>query len=180
MSKKFWTATLALTLGVATLCLAQGPRRAFAGPGGHGGPRGAAANFDALKTYLGLTDTQVAALKQARTDVAEAAKPTRQENAEKARALREEMAKANPDSATVGRLMTELKQSRSGFSANRTQLREKSLAVLTDAQKAKLKTLEEAAALQRQVHEARMSGLLDLPEPPAGAAPMRGPARFRQ
>ncbi len=184
MTKKFWIAALATTLGVAALCMAQGPgpRRAFAGPGGPHGPRGATAQLDALKTYLGLTDTQVAALKQARADAFEQAKPNRQENAQKARDLQAEMSKANPDPTTVGRLMTELKQARGQGSAAQAQIRDKSLAVLTDAQKAKLKALEDAAALQGAIHEARMSGLITAPAAPAGNGPgmmMRGRG-FRQ
>ena len=59
------------------------------------------------------------------------------------------------------------------------QIREKSLAVLTEPQKAKLKTLEEAAALQNAVREARMSGLLAAPErTEGGPRPMMRGRRF--
>jgi Spy/CpxP family protein refolding chaperone len=169
MTKRFWITAIAATLGVATLCIAQGPGpRRFA----EGGPaRASAGQFEALKTFLGLSDTQIAALRQVRTDVIEQTKPNRQQNTEKARALREEMAKANPDANTVGRLMTELKQAREQGRDTQAQVREKSLAVLTDAQKAKLKALEDAAALQTAVREARMSGLIEAPEG-AGNGPM--------
>ena len=157
MTKKFMTGLLAAVLGVA---MAQGPgaKRFAADAAGHG--RGALAQMDALKTFLGLSDTQVTALKQVRTDAFDQSKPNRQENAQKARDLRTEMAKTNPDSATVGRLMTELKQARSQSASTLSQIHDQSLAVLTDAQKAKLKALEDAAALQSAVREARMAGLL--------------------
>lgn len=172
MTKKIYIAALASVLGLATLSMAQGPAaRRFAG--GHG-RAGSVAQLDALKTFLGLSDTQVASLKQVRTDAFEQAKPDRQATAQKARDLRAEMAKPNPDQAVVGRLMTELKQAREQGSTARAQIHEKSLAVLTDAQKAKLKTLEDAAALQGTVHEARMSGLLSAPTGTDGALMRRG------
>ena len=170
MSKKFWMVALAATLGVATICVAQGPQRGFAGTGQHG--RGAGAPMEALKTYLGLSDTQVASLRQARTDAFEQAKPNMRDGAQKARDLRAEMNKANPDPNTVGRLMTEMKQMREQGRSTQTQVREKSMAVLTEPQKAKLKVLDEAAALQDTVREARMSGLLNAPEPAEGGGPM--------
>lgn len=178
MIKKFWIAALAATIGIATLAIAQGPHHR--GPGGPDGPgKGGGANFEALKTYLGLSDTQVAALRQARTDAFEQAKPTMKENAQKARDLRAEMNKANPDPNTVGRLMTEMKQSREQNRTSQTQIRDKSLAVLTEAQKAKLKALEDAAALQEAVHEARMSGLLNGPADSTAGPMMHGARGFK-
>ncbi|MBY0508089.1 MAG: periplasmic heavy metal sensor [Bryobacteraceae bacterium] len=165
MTKKFWLAALASTL----ICFAQGPRPDH-------GKRGGAGQFEALKNYLGLTDTQLASLRQARTDAFAQAKPEMKANSEKARELRAEMSKANPDPNTVGRLMTEMKQSRAQRESNQGQLREKSLAVLSEAQKAKLKALEDAASLQDAVREARMSGLLTAPA--GGDSPMRGPRGF--
>lgn len=181
MTKKFWIAALAASLGIATLCLAQGPKRGFGGPGGPGRD-GGGAQFEALKTYLGLSDTQVAGLRQARTDAREQSKPTMQANAQKARDLRAEMSKANPDSNTVGRLMTEMKQSRDQGLASQSQVRDKSLAILTEAQKAKLKALEDAASLQDAVREARASGLIGTPASTGGpGTPMMNGARgFRQ
>lgn len=166
MTTKLRMATLAATLGIATLCMAQGPGRHFGRP--NGAARGGITQMESLKTYLGLSDTQVATLKQVRTDAFEQRRPELKENAQKARDLRAEMAKANPDQAVVGRLMTELKQSREQARSGQSQIQEKSLAVLTDAQKAKLKALEDAAALQQTVREARMSGLIAAPEAPAG------------
>jgi len=184
MTKRFWIAALAATLGLATLAVAQGPRRNFAGPGGPGGPgahRGGVGQIEALKTYLGLTDTQVSTLRQVRTDAMEQARPNMKENAQKARDLRAEMSKSNPDPNTVGRLMTEMKQTREQTRTAQTQIREKSLAVLTDAQKDKLKGLEDAAALQDAVRQARMAGLLSMPEPGEGdARPMMKGRGFRR
>ena len=177
MNKRYWIAALAATLGVATICMAQSPRRSFAGPGGQHG-RGDA-QIEALKSYLGLSDTQVASLRQARTDALEQANPSMKDGAQKARDLRAEMNKANPDPNTVGRLMTEMKQMREQGHGAQTQVREKSMAVLSEAQKAKLKNLEEAAALQDAVREARMSGLLNAPEPAEAGAPMMRGRGFR-
>ncbi len=178
MNKRYWIAALAATLGVATICMAQSPRHSFAGPGAHG-DRGGGAQIEALKTYLGLSDTQVASLRQARTDAFDQAKPNMKDAAQKARDLRAEMNKANPDPTAVGRLMTEMKQMREQGRSTQTQVREKSMAVLSEAQKAKLKTLEEAAALQDAVREARMSGLLNAPEGAEGSGPMMRGRGFR-
>ena len=173
MNKRYWIAALAATLGVATICMAQGPRRNFAGSGGPHDRGAGGAQIEALKSYLGLSDTQVASLRQARTDAVEQAKPNLKDGAQKARDLRAEMNKANPDPNTVGRLMTKMKQMREQGRSAQTQVREKSLAVLSEPQKAKLKALDEAAALQDTVREARMSGLLSGAEPAEGGAPMR-------
>ena len=178
MNKRYWIAAFAATLGAATICMAQSPRRNFAGPGGPNG-RGGEAQIEALKGYLGLSDTQVASLRQARTDAFEQAKPNLKDAAQKARDLRAEMNKANPDPNAVGRLMTEMKQMREQGRSTQTQVREKSMAVLTEPQKAKLKALEEAAALQEAVREARMSGLLNSPETQDGGAPMMRGRGFR-
>jgi len=178
MTKKFWIAALAGLLCIATLAIAQGPHHR--GPGGPervGRARGA--NFESLKTYLGLTDTQVAGLRQARTDGFDLAKPAMKENAQKARDLRAEMNKANPDSNTVGRLMTEMKQSREQNRSTQTQIRDKSMAILTEAQKAKLKALEDAASLQEAIREARMSGLLNAPAGSTGDSMMHGGRGFK-
>ncbi len=178
MNKRYWIAALAATLGLATICMAQGPQRGFAG---HGGPHGHGgdAQIEALKSYLGLSDTQVASLRQARTDAFDQAKPNMKDAAQKARDLRAEMNKANPDPNTVGRLMTEMKQMREQGRSTQTQVRDKSISVLTEPQKAKLKALEEAAALQDAVREARMSGLLNAPEAVEAGAPMMRGRGFR-
>ena len=101
-------------------------------------------------------------------------------SAQKARDLRVEMNKSNPDPNTVGRLMTEMKESRAQNSASPSQIRDKSMAILTEAQKNKLKLLEEAASLQDAVREARMSGLLNAPADSGGSPMMRGAHGFRQ
>lgn len=172
MSKKFWLAVLAASFTFTTVCFAQGPRHA-AGPVG-GGRHADFARLETLKNYLDLTDSQITSLRQARTDAFERARPNVKDAAQKARELRDEMNKSNPDPATVGRLMTEMKQMRTQGQSSRTQVRQQSLAVLTEAQRTKLKALEEAAALQDAVREARASGLLDSPNSPDRGHMMRG------
>lgn len=148
-------------------------------PGGRGrGPGGRTPSLDSLKTYLTLTDAQVTSLTQLqtqrRTEMQTLANTTRQKH----EALRAELAKSAPDGATLGRLMLEIKASRSQGDAIATRFRTQSAAVLTAPQKTRLAALEEAAKLRDEIHEAVGAGLL---APPAeGPAGMGGPFGLRE
>lgn len=147
---------------IASSALAQGP--------GAWRQRTGAANLDALKQYLNLTDAQLDQLRAVRREAAQSARPEARQIQEKARALREEMQSANPDQAKVGRLTVELKQLREQLRAGRSDVSEKARAILTPDQQAKLKALEEARKLAPAMRQATALGLLDPPEPlPAGA-----------
>jgi Spy/CpxP family protein refolding chaperone len=143
--------------------LLSAPLLAQPGPGPHG-PHGQA-NLDALKQVLELSDQQVADLKAARESFfTNELRPIMQQIREKRQALREEMQKESPNAAIVGQFQVETaelaKQIKAKHAAQAEQLR----ASLTDAQKAKLTQLQQAAELMPAVHQARALSLIDPPE----------------
>jgi len=149
------------------------PLLAQPGPGPRG-PRGAA-NLDALKGVLALTDQQVTDLKAARESFfTNELRPIMEQIREKRQALREEMQKESPNASIVGQLQVETaelgKQIRAKHAAQAEQLR----GMLTDAQKAKLAELQEAANLLPAIHQARALSLLDPPEGGLEAGPRFG------
>jgi Spy/CpxP family protein refolding chaperone len=166
-----------LTVALATTMLAQppGPRRGF-GPGAPQADR-PAAQLTALKDYLGLTDAQVASLRDARTKQAEANKPLRDQLQTKVAALRTEMQKANPDASVVGNLQVEIKRLREQLRTSRHAVNADALAILSPDQQAKLKALEEARKLFPAAAQAGAMGLIAVPEPPAGAGAGMRPMR---
>ena len=141
------------------------------GPGGPGGRRGGdrAPSFDSLKTYLSLTDAQITSLTQLqtqrRTEMQTLMTTLRQKNT----AIQTELAKAAPDGATLGRLMLDLKATRTQATTIATRYRTQATAVLTAPQKTKIAALEEAAKLRDEIHEAAAAGLLAPPDNAAGA-----------
>jgi Spy/CpxP family protein refolding chaperone len=169
--------TAALLLAGAVM--AQGPE--MGGPGPHpmgfgpgAGPMGAggrAANLDALKTAIGLTDAQVQQLKDLRSQQFQDMKPALDEIRAKAQELRAATQAQTPDAATVGKLTLELKSLRESMQSNRTALEAKTKALLTPDQIAKLKPLEDAQKLMPAIHEAMALGLL---APPDGAGAGNG------
>lgn len=139
--------------------------------GGMAGGRGAAiANADALKSALGLTDTQVQQLRDLRKQQAEAAKPTMDDIRAKRQALAEAMKSATPDSALVGQLMVDIRKLGDSLKGARDEREAKALAILTPDQKTKLAVLQEAQKLMPAVAQATALGLL---EPPQGAVAKR-------
>lgn len=168
---------IVLTVALATTMLAQppGPRQGF----GAGVPPAdrPAAQMTALKDYLGLTDSQVTALREARVKQAEANKPVLDQIRTKTEALRTEMQKANPDASVVGALQVEIKKLREQLRESRQGVSPDALAVLTPDQQTKLKALEEARKLFPAAAQAGAVGLIAAPEPPAGAGTGFGPMR---
>lgn len=158
----------------AGLVVAQGPGGFGRGPGrgpGTGDRLGTAlenATFDQLKAYLTLTDAQVTQLKSVIEARANAAKPVLEQIREKQKALNEEMKKDSPSAITVGQLMVDIKNLREQIRPSNGANAD-ALAVLNDAQKAKLKDLEAAQALMPAVRQAELTGLIARPEPVAGS-----------
>ena len=141
------------------------------------------ANFEALTTYLGLSADQVTKLKDAMKARAEANRPVLEQIREKQQQIAEEMKKDNPNPSVVGQLMVEVKKLRDSIRDKVDDPNPAALAILTDAQKAKLKELEAVQKLVPAVHQAEITGLLARPEQPAGvhaAAGRAGLARAAQ
>jgi len=175
-------ARMLLPFVLLSAALAQGPM----GPRGFGGfgPPGAtppAPQFDELKAYLNLTDSQIQSIQQAQQKAIESQRTVFEQIRTKHQAVRDLLDKGTTDAAAVGKLMLEIhalqKQAEQARAAVRTQL----LSFLTTEQKTKLTALEQAAKLQPAIHQAIMLGLLAPPEPPAGGfGPRRHFAPMRQ
>jgi Spy/CpxP family protein refolding chaperone len=158
---------LCMSVFAASL-LAQGP-----GWRGSASPR-----TDALKTYLALTDAQVASLGQLRQQQAQAIKPLRQTLMEKQQALQTQTL-AGGDAAALGQLLLDVQNLRKQISDTQTSLRSQTLGVLTTDQKTKLQSLQDAANLQPAIGGAMALNLLTPPQSltagqgPSGAAGSR-------
>ena len=136
-------------------------------PGGRGrGDR--TPSLDSLKTYLTLTDAQVASLTQLQTQRRTEMQTLMTATRQKHQALQTEMAKSAPDGATLGRLMLDIKASRTQAETIAARFRTQSAAVLTTQQKTKLAALDEAAKLRDEIREAAAAGLLAPPADGAG------------
>lgn len=164
--KFHWMAVAALT---AAAFAQQGP----GGPPANQGPP----SPDALKTALGLTDTQVTSLVQLQTQKRAQIQPIRQQIGDKQRAIRDALAKDNPDATAIAALLVQVttleRQAKAIASGYATQ----ALAILTAEQKTKLKDLEKALSLEIAARQAVGLDLLTPPAPPAGQGPagMGGP-----
>lgn len=140
-----------------------------AGPGL--GMRRAAPSFDSLKTYLSLSDSQLSSLRNLRQQQMEANRATFQEMRTKARALYQQLQAGTTDANAVGTAVLELHALKKKIRDSSASYRTQALALLTDDQKAKLKTLEDAAALHDEVHQATALNLLAKPEMMMGHGP---------
>ena len=166
-----WIAVLALT--AATL-FAQGPRG--------GGPPRAAADLTPpapteLKTALGLTDAQVAALIKLQDQKRTQLEPIMQQIATQRTALRDALAKTNPDAFAIAAILTQIQSLEKQVSTIDASFQTQAIATLNADQKTKLKNLETAQSLMPAVHQAVGLDLLSQPACCAGAGPggMGGP-----
>ncbi|MBM3811190.1 MAG: periplasmic heavy metal sensor [Acidimicrobiia bacterium] len=161
-------ATFFAIAGLAT-CLAQGPR-----PGNRPGGEGRQPNFDSLKSYLALSDTQLQSLQQLHQQHSQANQPLFDQIRQKQQELRQLQRSANPDPAAVGRLVQEIQALHNRLRDSRSALPAQTTNVLTPDQKTKLKALEEAAKLQDEIRQAMALALLAPPERGEGAPGMMG------
>jgi len=152
--------TLILTALFASLALAQPPA----------GPR-PQRNLAELKSYLNLTDAQVAALQALHKPPQAKDAEFRQQMQEKHAAL-DALLKANStDAAAIGKAVLDIQALRKKSEASPDNPRVKAAAILTAEQKTKLQALEQAAKLRPVIEEATAFLLLT---PPANAVGMFG------
>lgn len=176
---KLTTILLAGTMVV----LAQGP-----GPGGRMG--GGAMAVDAVKSYLALTDDQVAQLQELQKEEATAEQPQREQMMAKQESLRKLMEEGSTDATGLAALQAEIKSLQAQLTESRAKYREQAKAVLTGSQVTKLTALEEAAKLMPAITQAGGLNLLEQRggmgmmmqgAPGGGMNPMRRPpTRNRQ
>ena len=127
-----------------------------------------APKMDAVKAAIGLSDSQVTQLLQLRRDQREALRPTFQEMREKRKALRDSLEAGGADPTALGNLLVGIQELQKKAKATNDSFRAQALALLDDAQKAKLQalqqTVEEAAKLRPAVGQATALNLLQAPE----------------
>lgn len=172
--KTFITTTI-VTLTLATAAWAQPFNRG----GGEGdGPRGK--GFAAVQETLELTDDQVEGLKANNQAMREEMRTTFQSTREKREQLKAELESENPNAAIIGQLMIEARTVRDEMKAVRDKYRESALALLDDAQKAKLATLQQALEMAGPARAAIGLNLLEGPGdgPGFGGGSFRGGSPF--
>ena len=154
-----------LAVTAMATCLAQGPGAPLS-------PR-----FDELKTYLGLTDSQIQSLQQLQTQQGQAMQAIHQEIQQKQTALRDALKAGSTDAAALGRLLLDIENLRKRIEQGQTSYQDQARNVLSETQKTKLKALEEAAKLREEIQEATMLRLLTPPAVGPGVAggPGMGP-----
>jgi Spy/CpxP family protein refolding chaperone len=127
--------------------------------------------FDDVKADLGLTDDQLAKLRQLQTDKMTATQAFYSKMSEKQKELNQLLESNSGDAAKIGQAMLDLQQLRKQPPPGAGDIHEKALTVLDASQKAKLEKLEEAQKLRSAVDQALQLGLLNPPPPPAPKMP---------
>jgi len=172
---RFAAWTLSAVLFAGTLFAQQDPPQ---GPRGAGRPA-----FQELKTYLNLSDTQVANLKAVEIALREAIRPLLQDLAAKRQALRAENEKAAPDQNVITQLKQEIENLLGQIQTQRANYQKQALTYLNADQLSLLDKLSQALQL---APVARAAAALDLITPPEGAgfrmpaAGMRPGVRMRR
>jgi Spy/CpxP family protein refolding chaperone len=138
-----------------------------------GGPR-YQPTFDDVKSTLGLTDDQLAKLRQLQQDKMAATQAFYAKMSDKQKELNQLLEANSGDAAKVGQVMLELQQLRKQPPPGAGDIHEKAVAILDAGQKEKLEKLEEAMKMRNAVDQALQLALLNAP-PPAPPKPMVPP-----
>ena len=138
-------------------------------PGGLVGPSGmmpppAAANYQALKQALGLTDAQAQQLQELQRKRQEATQAIYRQISDKQKQLNDMLASPSPNATSLGQLDIDIANLRKQIGAG-PSVHDEAMAILNDGQKAKLTDLQNALQLQRAVNEAIGLGLISAPPP---------------
>lgn len=132
-----------------------------------------APTFTQVKSYLALTDAQVTSLTSIHTAERNAAQSILEQMHTKRSAL-ETALSAGTTASAAGQLLLDIEVHRKQLASLNTTYQTQALAVLNDVQKTKLKSLDDAAKLSTQIHQATALNLLT---PPADANPTIGGPR---
>lgn len=128
-----------------------------------------------LRTYLTLTESQITSLQQIQERKRTAESAIYTQMSERQRQLDALLRDGSNDVATIGRLMVEINNLRKQLPLPSDQYRASALAVLTDAQKAKLPALTEALKVMQPANEAVFYNLVDSPNQIAIPRPLPMP-----
>ncbi|MBL8230861.1 MAG: hypothetical protein JNL98_20370 [Bryobacterales bacterium] len=119
---------------------------------------------DQLKSYLNLTDGQIAGLQQVQTRKHEAEKKLYDEIGEKSRTLSGLLQNNSTDAARIGQLMIDIQRLQKQVPVQGEPYRSQSLAVLSQEQRSKLPALVQAMQLQQAAWQAVNFNLIDSPQ----------------
>lgn len=158
-----------LLISAAGLLAQMGPMG-----GQMGGPR-YQPTFDDVKATLGLTDDQLAKLRQLQQDKMTATQAFYSKMSDKQKELNQLLESSTADAAKVGQVMLELQQLRKQPPPGAGDIHEKAVAILDASQQAKLEKLQDAMKLRNAVDQAMQLALLN-PPPPAPPKPVTPPA----
>jgi Spy/CpxP family protein refolding chaperone len=121
--------------------------------------------YQALKDFLGLTDAQIKQLTDLQRSIQIANQATYQQIAIKQKQLNDMLNSGSADAAAVGKLEIEMAGLRKQAGAPKPT-RDQALAILNDAQRAKLVELQNAFKLQQAAGQALGLGLIETPAQP--------------
>ena len=116
-----------------------------------------------LQQYLSLTAAQLSTLESVYNSRMQAEQVVYQQMSEKQRQLNALLEQGSNDVTAIGRLMVDINNLRRQLPLNNGPYRTQALAVLTDAQKAKLPALTDALKLQTPGWQATALNLIDNP-----------------
>lgn len=119
-------------------------------------------NFSEVRNYLALSETQLAALNNIHSSERSAAQSLQQQIQSKRSALESTLSTGSNASA-AGQILLDIENLRKQITALHTTYQVQALAVLNEAQKTKLKALEDASKLMAQIHQAHALNLLAQP-----------------
>src|SRR5262249_11750214 len=117
--------------------------------------------FSDLKAYFDFSPTQILAISHANDDYRQAVSNNQQRIFQVQFEIDQEIRKDPLDPMALGIRYVEIEQLRRQSNEEFAKTRDKVRGVLTDAQKAKLKTLEDARKLQPLISQAECQNLLD-------------------
>jgi hypothetical protein len=121
--------------------------------------------FQQVKGYLGLTDAQVSQIVLNLNDYGRLVSQRQQRIYQVQSEIQQETAKSPLDPAALGIRYAEIETICRNVKDEAIAAQNRNLTLLTDAQKAKLKVLEDAAKLFPIISEASNAGLLTAPGP---------------
>jgi hypothetical protein len=167
MHRKFLAAMFALSSAL----FAQGPQP----PQQPQQPQGPPPTAE-VKAFLQLSDPQIQQLRDLTDSMAGANRTRNQEIAQKQQQLNDLLQQGSTDANALGRLLIDIQTLRKQVGATAENFRTQAVALLTDAQKTRLKQLEDSAKLAPAVQQAVSLNLLAPPArqpqgPPAPGGP---------
>ena len=117
-------------------------------PGPRAGARGGARAGKAVQTALGLSDQQLQQLVQLRQDERPVLQPVREQMKSKREALQAARQAPNPNPTQIGQLTIDMQNLHKQVQAINEDYHNRALAVLDEAQKTKLKNLENGGLMR--------------------------------